>query len=108
MGGVVDGIGPGASYSFGASNVFVAACIGIGLLQVDLRPTPPGGLQKLNYQTSFGYAFNLGVGKEWWVSDNWGIGAVTQFVYGQAPDKEMPTETWKATGIALLFSATYN
>jgi hypothetical protein len=108
MGGVVDGIGPGASYYFGASNFYVAACVGIGLLQVNLRPTPPAGLQKLNYQTSLGYAFNLGVGKEWWVSDDWGIGAVVQLAYGQAPDKEMPTETWRATGIALLFSATYN
>jgi hypothetical protein len=57
--------------------------------------------------------FEALVGKEWWVSDNWGLGLSGQMVpgtfRGKDPDLTLGlVPSWKATAFSLLFSATYN
>ncbi|MEO1271869.1 MAG: hypothetical protein AAFX99_27560 [Myxococcota bacterium] len=52
-----------------------------------------------------GYTVNLMVGKGWWVSDQWGIGAAGQFYTMSVPDDD--TEL-SARAFGLLLSATYN
>jgi hypothetical protein len=49
------------------------------------------------------------IGKEWWVSDNWGLGIAGQFFAGRMNDSEAPgAPTWETTAAALVFSATCN
>lgn len=62
------------------------------------------------YSTDRGYGVNLMLGKEWWVSDNWGLGVAGQFLYAVCPDKPVAgvTPDVKTTAFGVLFSATYN
>ena len=47
------------------------------------------------------------IGKEFWVSDHWGLGAALEFAGGWAmKDKDNPDFSWSATSFNLLFSAT--
>jgi hypothetical protein len=61
----------------------------------------------------YGAGFQGLVGKEWWVSNNWGLGLAAELIYGQMngdTDTFMTgaPPSWTATSFALLFSATYN
>ena len=53
-----------------------------------------------------GFGFQVAAGKEWWVSDNWGIGASTAFLYGFASNLADTKES--SMGITLRLSATWN
>jgi hypothetical protein len=51
------------------------------------------------------------VGKEWWVSSNWGLGLAGRALLGAMKDRPLVNEnvtTWRLAAFSLLFSATYN
>jgi hypothetical protein len=62
------------------------------------------------YETDKGIGFNVMVGKEWWVSDNWGLGVAGQWLYAKCPDKPVAGTTPDVitSAFGVLFSATYN
>lgn len=62
------------------------------------------------YETDRGVGVNVMVGKEWWVSDNWGLGVAGQWLYTKCPDKLIngTTPDVTASSLGILFSATYN
>jgi hypothetical protein len=51
-------------------------------------------------------------GKEWWVSDNWGLGAALQFHYGSMEDGPSgalgTSPRVHSNAFGLLFSSTFN
>jgi hypothetical protein len=49
----------------------------------------------------------LSVGKEWWVSDNWGLGVAAQFHMASIKEKDIDTR-WTVTSFAIACSATFN
>ena len=57
---------------------------------------------------------SLVIGKEWWASDNWGLGVAGQIYMARMKDRvpegfpgaEAPT--WRALGLNLLFTASFN
>ncbi|HEU5056611.1 MAG TPA: hypothetical protein VFU21_08790 [Kofleriaceae bacterium] len=59
-----------------------------------------------------GPAFLAQIGKEWWASDNWGLGIAGQFILSSNEDEEDaegPIDvTWTTLGFGVLFSATYD
>ena len=57
--------------------------------------------------TEFGFGFQFAFGKEWWVSENWGLGATIAINYGSVDEDEVDGE-WSAFAITLMFSATFN
>ena len=62
-------------------------------------------------ETDTGYGINVAIGKEWWVSDNWGLGVAGQLFHTVLPDENLITgEVYdlKTTSIGILFSATFN
>lgn len=61
-------------------------------------------------ETDNGYGINLMVGKEWMVSDKWGLGLAAQFLYTSCPDDlgNGNKADFNTTSIGVLFSATYN
>jgi hypothetical protein len=104
--GVV-GVGPGLAYYLQPANVFFA---GSFLLSRLVFSDTDGNTTD---QTDWGFTFEGLVGKEWWVSDNWGLGASAQLLLGTMKDKEplVPGEsipTWRVVAFSLLFSATFN
>ena len=63
------------------------------------------------YQKLYGIGINLAIGKEWWVSDNWGLGVAAQLSSTVLPDKNLRTgEELNLTthSVGILFSATFN
>ncbi len=62
------------------------------------------------FETDLGYGINVAIGKEWWVSDNWGIGVAGQLFYTVLPDENPKGEEFdlNTASIGILFTATFN
>jgi hypothetical protein len=58
--------------------------------------------------SDWGFGLRTAVGKEWWVSANWGLGIVAQFSLSVNKDNGASSPTWTTFGATLAFSATYN
>jgi hypothetical protein len=52
-------------------------------------------------------ALDFTAGKEWWVSDGWGLGVAVSAAWFAVEDNEVK-ESWKGPNLAVLFSATFN
>ena len=63
-------------------------------------------------RSDWGFTFEGLIGKEWWVSDNWGLGISAQGLLGAMKDQQttpgQSVPTWHVAAFTLLFSATYN
>ena len=98
----VSGIGVGLAYYIMPTNLYLSgALLGARLSSRD---------RANNTSTSdLGVGVDLSLGKEWWVSDNWGLGIAAQFLAAHIKDGSDGTDvTWNALGFALAFSATFN
>jgi hypothetical protein len=91
------------AYYFGATNLYIAATIAAGSVWV--TPTIGGNREVVSDR---GAMFEGHVGKEWWVSSNWGLGVGGQVMFSRLDVKGDPTGRWSAFATALFFSATYN
>jgi hypothetical protein len=96
--GVV-GIGPGFAYYL-PSNLYVGATLALS------RITFQQGNSEVAHSDN-GVGVSVHVGKEWWVSSNWGLGIALQAYGGKIPDQQSGV-SWTAAGATLAFSATYN
>lgn len=98
----LSGYGVGAAYYLEGLNAFVEATLGIAKASLDDGNT--------SSSTENGATFRLGVGKEWWVSTNWGIGAAFNALFGsmKASGGGTAAPTWKSNAFVLVVSATYN
>lgn len=96
-------LGVGLTYYF-LQNIFVTASIGIS--QFNLQGDTGDDIITLG-RSENGFAFHVGVGKEWWVSENWGLGISLNFTHGSADDQHDAGEM-SGNGISVMFSATYN
>ncbi|MFC1573396.1 hypothetical protein ACFL6M_07340 [Candidatus Eisenbacteria bacterium] len=92
-------IGAGLTYYLMPSNFYLSGSLGIGTLTID---TALG-----ESSTDPGLAVDLTVGKEWWVSDRWGLGAAAALSFHSIGEEGI-AENWTGTGFALRFSATLN
>jgi hypothetical protein len=94
----LSGIGLNLTYYFMPINLYVSATPSIGALSLK-----QGGV---TYQTDDGFALRLAVGKEWWVSTDWGLGLNVQYVHGSNPVQG--ASAWTTNWFGAAFSATYN
>jgi hypothetical protein len=100
------GFGPAAVYYL-LGNFFVGAAAGGSAMWLrDLRPEGAD----ISWGTSLGVFAKAEFGKEWWVSDNWGLGASFRLHYMRAKESDVGpfAPVWNGGGLSLLFSATYN
>jgi hypothetical protein len=58
--------------------------------------------------TNWGFGLRAGLGKEWWVSDHWALGAVGHLTFSANQDSGSNPPTWTGWGGTVAFSATYN
>ncbi|NTW88805.1 MAG: hypothetical protein HGB26_06725 [Desulfobulbaceae bacterium] len=94
-------IGIGLTKYF-SSNAYLTGVIGIANTEFESYGT--------TYETDNGYGMHIMLGKEWWVSENWGLGVAGQLLYASCPDPvgNGDKPDLKTTSIGVLFSATYN
>jgi hypothetical protein len=98
------GLGPGIAYFIEPVNIYLSASIGASKLQLHDKAT-----NDLVASTQWGYGVNAVAGKEWWVSDNWGLGAALQFHYGSMEDGPPgPSPRVHSNAFGLLISSTFN
>lgn len=91
--------GGGFTYYFGPSNVYLTASAGAAVLSLEID----GDREDSNT----GIAFDVGLGKEWWVSDRWGLGASGTVGYHSVPPGDAEGK-FAGPSFALRFSATFN
>jgi hypothetical protein len=92
-------VGGGFTYYFGPSNVYLTASVGAGLLSLEFD----GDTE----DSDTGFAFDAGLGKEWWVSDRWGLGVSATAGYHSIPPGDADGN-FSGPSFALRFSATLN
>jgi hypothetical protein len=95
----LSGIGAGAAFYVMPVNLYFAA----SLLAIQARLESDNA--NFDLESDTGVGLHLVVGKEWWVSDNWGLGAAANLLVGRMKDDGEP-QTGAAFSIA--FSATFN
>jgi hypothetical protein len=96
-------LGVGFTYYFPSSNIYFTGAVGQAQSTIKYKGT--------EYKMDKGYGFNVILGKEWWISDNWGLGLAAQYLYTKCPDSPAVngvTPDVNATSYGLLLSATYN
>ena len=92
-------LGGGFTYYFGPSNVYLTASVGASLLSFEFDGETE--------ESDAGIAFDAGLGKEWWVSDRWGLGVSGTVGYHSVPPGDADAK-FKGPSFALRFSATFN
>ena len=100
-------LGLGVTHYF-EYNIFITASCGISQFHANDEVAVFSGVikNKATQDINTGFGFQVGGGKEWWVSDNWGIGASASLLYGFASNLRDTKES--SLGITLRLSATYN
>lgn len=94
----------GLTYYVMPSNVYLSGSIGLGRLSINNADT--------DYQstTDRGFGMQLEIGKEWWVSKRWGLGAA--ITYGKTVLTNTPgnslEEKIDTNNFGILFSASLN
>jgi hypothetical protein len=92
------GMGPEVTWYIMPENIYLSGTLGFTKMTID-----SGGSSGA---TDWGFGARVGVGKEWWVSDHWGLGVTGHASLSANEDPGAGTlRTW-ALGVA--FSATYN
>lgn len=97
------GLGLELTYFFMPLNAYVSAVPSITALSSKVNGTSASSQR--------GFGLKLAVGKEWFVSDNWGLGLNVAYAFSSNKDKEepgVPTATWKSSWFGLALSATFN
>ena len=94
------GFGVNLTYYFMPINVYLSVTPSIGVLTAE-----SGGTTS---ETKNGFALRLAAGKEWWVSDNWGLGANVSFAHSSNEDQGTNPPTWGTNWFGIALSASYN
>jgi hypothetical protein len=100
------GIGAGLAY-YMDNNLYLSGTLAFSQISIQDADNDEVG------DTEFGPGLSLVLGKEWWVSDNWGLGLAAQLYAARMKDRQpafvgAETPTWQALGLNLLFSASFN
>jgi len=85
---------------FMPANIYLSFAPGVSRLQF--------GFQGNTARTNYGFGAKLAVGKEWWVSDHWGLGIAVEGLFAINQDSGSSPPTWTTFGGGLTFSATFN
>ena len=94
--------GPGLAYYVQPMNLYVS-----GTFNFTKFSMSDNNNSNNTADSDTGFGFSATLGKEWWVSTDWGLGAAAQFNMGTAKADSGDT-TLTGIGFAVMFSATYN
>ena len=92
-------IGIGVTYYFMPTNLYLSGTLGLGELEFDVAG--------VTGDTDRGLILEGTLGKEWWVSSNWGLGLAGALALHSFGD-DGSDESWSGPSFALRFSATFN
>jgi len=90
--------GGGITYYFMPVNIYLSGSVGLGALS---------GGGNISGESDNGFAGMVTAGKEWWVSNRWGLGVSGVFGFFSFPEPDI-SENWSGWNVAVMFSATFN
>lgn len=94
------GIGPGIAYYFMPANLYVSGTA--TLAKMTLKQD-----NERIAETEMGFGLNAVIGKEWWISDNWGLGLAVGACGGWMNDQG-GSPRWSVYSVNVGLSGTYN
>jgi hypothetical protein len=97
--------GPGVAYYFDSLELYLSGAVTLAWMNQDSGST--GKIRESDRITDKGLGTSLMVGKEWWVSRNWGLGMASMFQMASMKSNKIDAH-WFTTSLSLLFSATFN
>jgi hypothetical protein len=93
--------GAGGTYYFLPGNFFISGTVGVSAFSITQGTT--------STSTQSGLGLNFKMGKEWWVSKRWGLGASLLFNYTNVNNEvDNMTEKLKGTSFGICFNASRN
>lgn len=92
-------VGAGLTYYIMPQNIYFSGSAGVGMIEVESFG--------LTGNTENGLALDVTIGKEWWVSDRWGLGVAGALGYHSIP-QESVDENWTGTDFCVRFTSTFN
>ena len=99
----VGGMGAGVAYYLEPADAYLSGALMLVTFEFD------DANNKAILLSDTGVGFQGIIGKEWWVSTNWGLGLAGELYIGRTmKDKNDPNVNWSSSAFSLLFSATYN
>jgi hypothetical protein len=99
------GYGAGLAWYVNSLNAYLSASGGVGQIQLDYTDDLGNPVKETSQN---GPMLRVSLGKEWWVSPNWGIGGSLNFETGSMKGGGPAPLTFRSTAFSLGFSATYN
>ncbi|MGM0575004.1 MAG: hypothetical protein ACQEXJ_04650 [Myxococcota bacterium] len=101
-------VGPGITYYLMPLNLYFTGSLGLGFMFM----TRPAGIgpdhdEERSFASDAGWSLRIAVGKEWWIHDDWGLGAVAFLLFSdfrEPPD--LPR--WGGPAFGLGLSATFD
>ncbi len=100
------GLGAGVAFFIMPANASITASVVLASLA-----SSAGQENIRTFETESGAAGNLVLGKEWWVSSNWGLGTAAQLFLGRVKQKTVVAgskPSWLFYGLGLGVTATFN
>jgi len=95
------GIGPELTYYFMPNNVYVSGTVALSRMTVSSNGN--------DQSSDWGLGSRVTLGKEWWVSNHWGLGLSGHISYSANNDPTAPNGTLMSSwAFGAAFSATYN
>jgi hypothetical protein len=95
----LSGAGAGLTYYLMPINIYLTGSLGFGRLSLDLG--------NISGNSDTGFSMEAAVGKEWFVSDRWGIGVAVGLTYHSLNDPDV-SQNWSGVSIPIRFTATLN
>jgi hypothetical protein len=99
--------GPGVAYYIESLNLYLSGAVTLAWMTADNSNNNSNNNSQSTSLTDTGIGGSFMVGKEWWVSANWGLGVAGMLNLASMKDKTVDTR-WFTTSVSFLFSATYN
>ena len=96
----LSGLGPQYTHYFMPANVYLSTTVAL----TRLRISSAGSSQ----DSDWGFGMRLSLGKEWWVGDHWGLGAVGHLGFSTNGDPTTSNSSLTTWNFGIAFSATYN
>jgi hypothetical protein len=83
----------------------------LGIAWMTLGRGTQGGIVATDDKAMGGLGFMIGGGYEWWIADQWSMGALLRLVFVSTESNKDDAERWSGKGLAfpeIMFTATYH
>jgi hypothetical protein len=95
----LQGVGPGLKYYFMPRNIFLSSTVLFTRMTYQ-NGSPGDERYGFRHVSPWGFMGRASLGKEWWVSPDWGLGLAAEAFVGRMDDT--------VKGVSLLVSASFN